>query len=148
MPSGEHPFDGDMILIKNKNKNKNMCNYPTAAYIFFSNMCQWILIAVLSVWSVFSPPQSFWNAGMWSQPGQRALIINAGSYFCQFTAELLQNFCFEPQNVALCWYAVEFMGSVFPESFVDVCGVECIPTFKNLLHRGVLAFGRWTVQSM
>ena len=22
MPSGEHPFDGDMILIKNKNKNK------------------------------------------------------------------------------------------------------------------------------
>jgi len=23
MPSGEHPFDGDMILIKNKNKNKN-----------------------------------------------------------------------------------------------------------------------------
>ena len=23
MPSGEHPFDGDMVLIKNKNKNKN-----------------------------------------------------------------------------------------------------------------------------
>ena len=23
MPSGEHPFDGDMILIKKKNKNKN-----------------------------------------------------------------------------------------------------------------------------
>ena len=22
---GEHPFDGDMILIKNKNKNKNRC---------------------------------------------------------------------------------------------------------------------------
>ena len=22
MPSGEHPFDGDMILIKNKNKSK------------------------------------------------------------------------------------------------------------------------------
>ena len=25
MPSGEHPFDGDMILIKNKNKNKYIC---------------------------------------------------------------------------------------------------------------------------
>ena len=23
MPSGEHPFDGEMILNKNKNKNKN-----------------------------------------------------------------------------------------------------------------------------
>ena len=28
---GEHPFDGDMILIKNKNKNKNK-NISTTAY--------------------------------------------------------------------------------------------------------------------
>ena len=82
-------------------ERSGMCQYPTAAYIFFSNMCQWTLIAVLSVWFVFSPPQSFWKAGMWSQPSQRALIINSGSYFCQFTAELLQNFCFDPQCVAL-----------------------------------------------
>ena len=27
MPSGEHPFDGDMILIKNKNKNKGALFY-------------------------------------------------------------------------------------------------------------------------
>ena len=82
-------------------EQSGMCNYPTAAYILFSNMCQWILIAVLSVWSVFSPPQSFWNVGMWSQPSQRALITNSGSYFCQFTAKLLQNFCFEPQSCLL-----------------------------------------------
>ena len=25
---GEHPFDGHMILIKNKNKNKNIPYYP------------------------------------------------------------------------------------------------------------------------
>ena len=108
-------------------------------------MCQWILIAVLSVSSVSSPSQSFWNVGMWSQPSRRSLINNSGSYSRQFTAKLLQNFCFEPQSVALCLGAVEFMGSVCPESFVGVCGVECIPTFENLLHRGVLAFGRWTV---
>ena len=28
MPSGEHPFDGEMILIKNKNKNKNVTAKP------------------------------------------------------------------------------------------------------------------------
>ena len=27
MPSGEHPFDGDMILIKNKNKNNKNNKY-------------------------------------------------------------------------------------------------------------------------
>ena len=31
MPSGEHPFDGDMILIKNKNKNKNNNCYHFAS---------------------------------------------------------------------------------------------------------------------
>ena len=78
-----------------------MCHYLTAAYIFLSNAYQWILIAVLSVWYVISPPQSFWNVGMWFQPSslsscscqlcQRALITNSGSYSGQITAKLLQN---------------------------------------------------------
>ena len=38
MPSGEHPFDGDMILIKNKNKNKNMSSIKSAS--FLSGPCQ------------------------------------------------------------------------------------------------------------
>ena len=81
-----------------------MCNYLTAAYIFLSNAYQWILIAVLSVWYVISPPQSFWNVGMWFQPSscscqpcQRALITNSGSHSCQITAKLLQNFVLNPK---------------------------------------------------
>ena len=35
MPSGEHPFDGDMILIKNKNKNKNNNNNNNNAMELF-----------------------------------------------------------------------------------------------------------------
>ena len=31
MPSGEHPFDGDMILIKNKNKNNTTNIYLSAS---------------------------------------------------------------------------------------------------------------------
>ena len=34
MPSGEHPFDGDMILIKNKNKN-NMFPHLQAPLLLF-----------------------------------------------------------------------------------------------------------------
>ena len=30
MPSGEHPFDGDMILIKNKNKNPSVSTIYTS----------------------------------------------------------------------------------------------------------------------
>ena len=133
-----------------------MCNYLTAAYIFLSNAYQWILIAVLSAWYVISSPQSFWNVGMWFQPVwnilgpryssfqpcQRALTANSDSYFGQITAKLLQNFCFEPQSIALCWGTLEFMGSACPDSFVNACGIEYISTFENLLHQGVLAFGR------
>ena len=133
-------------------ERSGMCHYFTAAYILFSNVFQWILIAVLSAWYVISPPQSLWNVGMWFQPSscscqpcQRALITNSGSYSCQIAAKLLQNFCFEPQSVALCWSTLEFMGSACPDSFVNACGVEYIPTFENLLHQGVLAFGRWTI---
>jgi hypothetical protein len=133
-----------------------MCNYLTAAYIFLSNAYQWILIAVLSAWYVISSPQSFWNVGMWFQPVwnilgsryssfqpcQRALTANSDSYFGQITAKLLQNFCFEPPSVALCWVALEFMGRVCPDSFVNACGIEYVSTFEIPLHQGVLAFGR------
>ena len=45
-------------------EQRGMYNYPFAAYILFLNMCQWTLIAVLSVWPVFGPPRSLWNAGL------------------------------------------------------------------------------------
>ena len=59
-------------------EQRGMCNCPIAAYILFLNVCQWILVAVLSVWPVCGPPQNLWIVGLPSQPDQRALITNSG----------------------------------------------------------------------
>jgi len=98
-------------------EQSGMCNYIFAAYTLIPTtiLCQWILIAAMSLWFIFNPPRSSWNqlcslvelcVTSRHQLHQRALIISSGSYLCQ---------------------------------------AECIPTFENLSYQGMLAFGRWTV---
>ena len=44
MPSGEHPFDGDMVLIKNKNKNKSIYPHTSTQMLVLLNA---VLVSVL-----------------------------------------------------------------------------------------------------
>ena len=100
-------------------EQSGMCNYIFAAYTLIPTtiLCQWILIAAMSLWFIFNLPRSSWKSVKLCslvescvtsrhQSRQRALIISSGSYLCQ---------------------------------------AECIPTFENLSYQGMLAFGRWTV---
>ena len=44
MPSGDHPFDGDMVLIKYKNKNNSIYLHTSTQMLVFLNA---VLVSVL-----------------------------------------------------------------------------------------------------
>ena len=44
MPSGEHPFDGDMVLIKYKNKNNSIYLHTSTQMLVLLNA---VLVSVL-----------------------------------------------------------------------------------------------------
>ena len=77
-------------------EQSGMCNYLFAAYALIPTtiLCQWILIAVMSLWFIFNLPRSSWKSVKMCSPvesrvtsrhqsRQRALIFGSGSYLCQ-----------------------------------------------------------------
>ena len=99
-------------------EQSGMCNYFFAAYTLIPTtiLCQWILIAVMRLWFIFNLPRSSWKSAKMCSPVESRVTSRHQS-----------------RQRALIFGSGSYL-----------CQAECIPTFENLLHQGMLAVGRWT----